>query len=157
MSLHLPGNRSRGSLLAFVVGVTTAVIVGGYFLFGPKGHKNRMHIDRWLKRARFAILNRMETIENITEQQYYTIVDEVVEGYGKLRAMSQEKIEKGKESFRQRWQEMREAAQRARDEARAELEEDERQHETQVGINTQTPQQQQLQSRQFPPPSPPHG
>ncbi len=124
MNLYRTHEPSHHSIFAFIAGVTTATLVGGYFLFGPKGREHRRNVDRWIKRARFEILDRIEAIEDITEQQYHTIVDDVTYRYGQLKGVGQEKIEQAREYFRARWHEMRVAATQAREEARRELEEE---------------------------------
>jgi hypothetical protein len=114
-----------GSLLAFFAGIATTVAVGGYFLFGPKGRENRRGIDRWVKRMTVEVLDKMEDIEDITEEKYHAIVDEVTARQGQLRGLRQSFIERVREDMKSRWEEMKAAARKARAEALAEMEKEE--------------------------------
>lgn len=123
---NYPSEHHGGSILAFIAGASVALIAAGYYLYGPRGERHRHDVDRWVRRAKFEILDKMADIENITEEQYHRIVDEVTHRFGRLREISQDRIDRARENFKGRWNEMREAARQARDEARRELEAEER-------------------------------
>ena len=126
-SYHRPGG---SALFAFLAGVSTAMLIGGYYLFGPNGQRNRMKTDRWIRRVRYEILQKMDALEDITEQQYHKIVDDVLSRYHSFKEISKEKMDRVSEDFRGKWLEMREAARRAKEEARTELEDEERERES---------------------------
>lgn len=127
MSYHFsPREHSSKPLLAFLIGAMGTLIVGGYYLFGPKGSQHRTDVDRLVKRTKFQILDKLQQIENVTEVQYYKIVDEVVRQQGRLRGIGAEKLHELSENFRMRWDEMKELAHEARDEAEKELREEEK-------------------------------
>lgn len=122
MSYHIsPQEHSSKPLLAFIVGAVGTLIVGGYFLFGPKGRQHRSDVDRFVKRSKFEILDKLQDLEHVTEEQYYKIVDEVVRQQGRLRGISIEKLNELSENFRMRWNEMKSIAHNARNEAEKEL------------------------------------
>lgn len=117
--------RSHHSLFAFAVGAFLALAIGGYIFFGPEGANNRRKFDRWLRRARYEILTRMEQIEDVTEEQYQKIVDEVLYRRNQLRTIGKEALDRAREQFRGRYLEMKDAVRRAAEEAHTELEEEE--------------------------------
>lgn len=120
---------SRGggrSALPFIAGIAATMIVGGYMLFGPQGRRNRRGVDRFIKRAKYEILDKMDQAGDVTEEQYHKIVDEVSARYDSLKETGEDTASSVSSYFSERWGEMKEAASRARDEVRDELEEEER-------------------------------
>jgi hypothetical protein len=126
MNYHPSHHRdSGGGLIAFVAGVATTLALGGYFLFGPKGKENRREIDRWVKKTTGEILERIENIEEVTEDQYRTIVDEVTYRQAKLEGMGDRALGRLRGYFKSRWDEMKNAAKEARKEAEREVKSEE--------------------------------
>ena len=121
MEYHNRAKTHKVPFIAFLAGVFITLAAGGYYLFGPQGERHRREVDRWLKRARYEIIQRMERIENITEEQYRKIVDEVAEKYATMKGYGQEKAALLRDTFRRKWTEMKEAARQAREEAEAEV------------------------------------
>lgn len=119
---YMAGHTGK-SVLPFVVGIAATVLVGGYVLFGPEGRRNRRNVDRYIKRAKYQILDKMEHLEDVTEDQYHKIVDEVMAKYGSVKEIGGDKWQLVSDRFKDRWNEMREAAREARDDVKRELEE----------------------------------
>mgnify|MGYP003393910133 CR=1 FL=1 len=120
---HSQHHRGAG-VGAFLAGAATALAVGGYFLYGPNGKENRKKMERWTMKARAEILEKMGDIQDITEDQYYKIVDTVLSRYGTMKAVGKEKAALAAESFKAHWEEMRVRARQAAEEAREELEDE---------------------------------
>jgi hypothetical protein len=95
--------------------------VGGYFLYGPKGREHRKALEKWVTQAKAEILKRMEQVQDITEEQYHKIVDEVTDKYSKVAEIGTEKASMAGSYFKRQWNKMREAARRAKEEAQEEL------------------------------------
>lgn len=117
---------SGGVIAAFLAGVATAVAVGGYLLYGPHGKENRERVERWMLTAKAEILDKMDKAGDVTEDQYHKIVDEVTGRYAGMKDIGRDRAARAAEGFKRRWEEMRAAARRARDEAQQELEDEER-------------------------------
>ncbi|HET8581184.1 MAG TPA: hypothetical protein VFL98_01810 [Candidatus Paceibacterota bacterium] len=111
-------------LLGMIAGAAAAFALSGYYLYGPNGRRHRRQVDRWLTRARAEILERMEDAADMTEQQYGALVDEITERYGRMKEVGSERAARAAERFKGRWQEMREAAARARRDAEREIAEE---------------------------------
>jgi hypothetical protein len=118
-------NNSGHSLLAFVAGATMALVLGGYYLFGPRGRENHEKVSRWMLRAKRDILAKMETIEDLTEDKYNTIVDEVTGRYSKMKHIGGEKAAQAAGTFKEKWEDMRDMVAEAREEAEREITEKE--------------------------------
>lgn len=106
-----------GKAAAFVAGVATAVAVGAYFFTGPEGRRNRRRAEIWALRAKAELLERIEDAGDMTEAQYHRLVDEVTGNYEKLRRFSRERAAALSEEFKDHWDDMKESARRARQEA----------------------------------------
>jgi hypothetical protein len=119
---HGHRNHDTSPVLAFLAGAATAVALGGYYLYGKDGPRHRKKVEHWILKAKAEILDRMRQTQDLTEEKYHRIVDEVTGRYASARDVGHERAGRAAESFKRRWQKMREASARAADEARAELE-----------------------------------
>lgn len=123
---HHQKNNTGSVLLAFVAGAAAASLVGGYLFFGPEGRRNRRKAERWVEHARSDIIEKMRDARDITEDAYYEIVDQVLEKYFRMNRIRKEKLTDATDYFKERWEEMKEAAEVARREAELELEYEEK-------------------------------
>jgi len=134
---HSYHNNSSGHpILAFLAGAATVTALGGYFLYGPKGPENREKLSRWMLRAKREILTKMETIEDLTEDKYHTIVDEVTSRFGQMKHIGDEKATEVAQSFKEKWEDMRDMVAQAREDAENEIAEEERKEKA---PNSQSP------------------
>lgn len=114
-----------GSILAgFAAGALTTILIGGYALFGPQGRRNRKRAEAWILRAKAEILERMMDAQDLTEEQYYRIVDAVLDAYDLAGQIGGDAATRISDRFKARWNEMREAAREASERARRELDEE---------------------------------
>jgi hypothetical protein len=117
--------KGGGMIMAFLAGVAATVAIGGYLLYGPKGRQHRKQVEQWVARAKAEILEKMDRAEEVTEEQYHKIVDAVMKRYGTMKEIGKEKAGEAAESFKRRWEEMREASRHAKERARRDVEEGE--------------------------------
>lgn len=118
-------NHDTSPLLAFLAGAATAVAIGGHYLYGKDGPRHRKKVEHWVLKAKAEILDRMRQTQDMTEEKYHRIVDEVTGRYASAKDVGHERAGRAAASFKHRWEKMREASTRAADEARAELEAEE--------------------------------
>ncbi len=93
-------------------------------LYGPRGKMRRRKIASFIESAEAEIYDRMRDAKNISEQAYRDLVDEVVDGYVQMGAISREKAGRIAESFKERYQEMRQMARESARAAERELEDE---------------------------------
>jgi len=122
--MHHQPNQNGSQFGAFLLGAATALVVGGYFLYGPEGKQHQKKIERGVMRAKAEILERMRKTQDMTEEQYRNTVDQVIATYVKAKAVTEEHAERASAQFKQKWNEMREMAKDAANEARKELAEE---------------------------------
>ena len=93
----------------FLMGVITAMAVGGYFLFiSKKAKRNRKKIDWWIEDISDEIFNKIKTVKNLTEEKFDEVADSVMEKYSLLKDIKDEKIKKIKKEARKKWEEAQE-------------------------------------------------
>ena len=119
--MHHGTHHGGGNIGAFLLGALAATAIGGYFLYGPHGAEHRKTVGKWVKSAKAEILKRMDQIQDVTEEQYGKIVDEVTDRYSAMAEVGQEKASQASAYFKRQWDKMRDAARRAKEEAEEEL------------------------------------
>jgi hypothetical protein len=114
-------NNAAGKVVAaFVAGAATAIIAGGYALYGPGGKERRKNVGRWLEDAREEIVDRMSDAKDMTQATYNRIVDEVLDSYSDVKDLSQAQVRLAATKLKARYREMRQLARKAADDARRE-------------------------------------
>jgi len=72
-----------GSIVAIGAGVA-ALTAAGYFFFGPSGEKNRKKMKGWVIKMKGEIVEKMESVQEVTEPVYNSIVDAVAKKYSSV-------------------------------------------------------------------------
>lgn len=112
---------SSSALPAFLAGAATAALIGGIYLYGKNGSAHRTNVERWILKAKAEILERIEKTQDMTEEQFHTVVDEVVSRYADMKDVGAERAAEVSSRFKHKWVHLRDAAARASKEARREL------------------------------------
>ena len=74
------------------IGVAAVVALGTYFLYGKNGARNREKIAGWMLKLKGEVLEKVEEINDLNEQAYCKIVDEVSARYAKLEKVGAEEL-----------------------------------------------------------------
>lgn len=75
-------NKEGGVGKAIAVGAgLVALTAAGYFFLGPNGKKNRKVTRAWMIKMKGDIVEKMESMKDITEESYHKIVDTVASAY----------------------------------------------------------------------------
>lgn len=64
-----------------IAAAAAAAAAGAYFLYGKDGAKNRKKVKGWMLKARGEVLQRMEAMDQISQEKYHQIVDSVLRSY----------------------------------------------------------------------------
>ncbi|HVU75570.1 MAG TPA: hypothetical protein VHD38_01895 [Candidatus Paceibacterota bacterium] len=112
---------SGNSLLAFVAGAATALAAGAYFLYGPDGKAHKRSLDRGMERLRRELLSRMNEVSDITQEKYDDVVDDMLKTYGLAKRLGKDRAAKLATMLKNRWEEMKDAAERAKFDAERDL------------------------------------
>lgn len=96
------GTGGAGKKLALGAALVT-VAAAGYFLFGPKGKENRKKVKGWTLKAKGEILEKLEKLEEVSEEQYHTIVDTVIAKYAKAKDKTAEEVAAVEKEAKKYW------------------------------------------------------
>lgn len=81
-----------------------AGLAGAYFFYGSKdAHKNRKKIKAWSLKAKAEIVEKLEKINNASEEQYNTIVDAVLKKYSALKSIDTSEVDALGHDLKRHW------------------------------------------------------
>ena len=85
----------RGVKKGVLAGAGIASLVAGvYFLYGSKGApKNRKKIRGWTLKAKGEVLEKLESVADVSEEMYHSVVREIADKYKKLKHIDVSEIE----------------------------------------------------------------
>jgi gas vesicle protein len=87
-----------------VVGAAAAIAAfAGYYLFGPKGKDNRTKVRGWTLKAKGEVLEKLEKLEDISEDKYHSIVDSVMDKYKKVKTTTDDETDALEKELKQRF------------------------------------------------------
>ncbi len=84
---------NTGALAAGIGASVAAVAAAGYFLFGPKGAKNRKAISGWSVKMKGEVLEKIEKLKEVTPELYEKVIDEVSAKYLKAKGVGMEEVQ----------------------------------------------------------------
>ena len=80
--------KTKSKIIKAGVGLAALAAAGSYFLYGKKNAKNREVVAGWTLKMKGEVLDKMETIKELNEDNYYKAVDTVAARYKKLKKVS---------------------------------------------------------------------
>lgn len=86
-----------------IVGLVAAAAAVGYFLYGPKGEKNRKKLKGWMLKMKGEVLEKVESLKEVNKEAYEKIVDQVGEKYKKLKDISEDEVESLSKKLKSHW------------------------------------------------------
>jgi hypothetical protein len=96
-------NKSAAVKLAVLGASLAGVAATAYFVFGPKGKKNRAHAKAWAIKMKGEVVEKLEAAKEITEPVYLSIIDAVTKEYKKGKRASQPEIEALATDLKKHW------------------------------------------------------
>jgi hypothetical protein len=89
------------------IGATIAAAgVGAYLLFGPEGKKNRKAVKGWAVKMKGEIIEKMESMQDLTEAAYHKVIDEVYNKYAKVKGIDKKELDELVADIRKHWKSM---------------------------------------------------
>jgi hypothetical protein len=99
-------NKANAVKIAVIGASLAGLAATAYFLFGPKGKKNRQHAKAWAIKMKGEVVEKMEKARAITEPVYREIIDTVAKEYKKGKKASQPEIEALAQDLKKHWKAM---------------------------------------------------
>jgi uncharacterized membrane protein len=117
MTMQYEKESARAMIGAFLAGAATALIAGGYLLYGPGGKQRRKQVGSWLEDARDDILSRMREMRKCSRDVYGDIVDEVLDTYALSKDLTDAQLRRIAARLKSRYREMKRIAEESAEEA----------------------------------------
>ena len=102
---YMKKNNTKSSSMAKVVTISAgvaALAAAGYFFLGPKGEKNRKKTRAWMIKMKGDVVEKLESVQDITKETYDTIVDSVGDAYATV-AESKDEVAKLAKELKSHW------------------------------------------------------
>lgn len=74
-----------------------------YYFFGPEGKKHQKNFKGWMIKMKADIIEKIESTEEVTENVYHKIVDEVSGAYIKAGKVSKEEVDLYADILKKQW------------------------------------------------------
>ena len=95
-------NKSNiGKVLTIGTGAV-ALVAASYFFLGPKGKKNQKKTRAWMIKMKGDVVEKLESMEDITKGTYDAVVDTVSSAY-EVIAGSKEEVAKLSKELKSHW------------------------------------------------------
>lgn len=96
--------KNENGLGKVLLGASLVAAAGAsYFLFGPDGQKNRKKVKMWFLKAKIEVLEKIEKIDEISEDKYHEVVNAVVKKYEKTKDWTEKETEELKKEAKKHW------------------------------------------------------
>lgn len=105
------GNAAKG---AFLGASLAGLAAGAYFFFGPKGKANRRHAKSWAIKMKGDVVEKLESVKEVTEPVYRDIVDEVATRYTTGVTAGKAEVEAVAADLKKRWKNISKTARTAK-------------------------------------------
>lgn len=96
-------NNAKAVKLAVIGASLAGIAATAYFFFGPKGKKHRQHAKAWAIKMKGDVVEKLETVREITEPVYLEIIDTVAKEYAQGKKASQAEIDALSADLKKHW------------------------------------------------------
>lgn len=99
-------SKSSGSNAGAGLGIAATLVAtaaGLYYLYGKNGSKHRQQVRGWMLRAKGEVLDKLGTLEEVTESSYNRIVDDVMKQYKKYQDVDKTELANIAVELRRAW------------------------------------------------------
>lgn len=88
---------------ALGIGAAIAAAAGIYFLYGKGGAQRRKKIKGWTLKMQGEVLEKMEKVQEFTEEKYDEIVDAVTAKYAGLKNIDKDELDALVADLKKHW------------------------------------------------------
>lgn len=97
-------SKVSGAKMAAGAGLVAAAAAGAFFLFGTKeGKKTTKKMKGWMVKAKGEVMDKLEDMQDVSEQNYYDVVDKVTKKYSKLKKVQGPEVEALVKDLKKHW------------------------------------------------------
>lgn len=87
--------------------VVAAGLVGAYLLYGKDGAKNRKAVKGWALKMKGEVLEKLETMKDVSEDSYNALVDTVAAKYYKVKSVDNTDVEMLAKKIKSGWKQFK--------------------------------------------------
>jgi hypothetical protein len=84
-----------------------AGLVGAYLLYGKDGAKNRKKIKGWALKMKGEVLEKLETMKDVSEDSYNALVDTVAAKYYKVKSVDDMDVDALAKKIKGQWKQFK--------------------------------------------------
>jgi hypothetical protein len=86
------------------IGMLAALSAGAYYLYGTKeGSKKRLKIRGWMLKAKGEIMEKMESMKEVDEKAYNTLVENVMKKYEGIKSIDPKEVSAMVSDLKKHW------------------------------------------------------
>jgi len=90
------------------VGALAATVAGAYYLYGSsKGPARRKAIKSWSIKMKGDVMEQLENMKDLTEVEYYKVIDTVASKYQTLKNIDPEELSKTIKVLKTHWKDIK--------------------------------------------------
>lgn len=94
----------RNVTLGIGAGLAVAGAAGAAWLYGTKeGQKTKKKLESWMLKAKGEVMEKLEKMDDVTEDAYHKAVSQVMKKYKKAKAVSTPKVVKLEKDLKRHW------------------------------------------------------
>jgi hypothetical protein len=106
-------NSHGGLKVGLGLAAIAAAAAGAYFFYGPDGKKHRKNMKAWAVKAKGEIMEKMETLTEVSEKTYNQTVDAVLAKYKKLKHVAPKELAQVQKELKASWKSVKSEIEKA--------------------------------------------
>lgn len=110
--VYFVGMKKTTQNTAKIIGIgagIAAAAAGAYFLFGKNAKvvKARKQVKSWSLKMKGEILEKLENIQDISEEKYHQVIDEVAKGYKAIKTVDTAELLESVTELKRHWKDIK--------------------------------------------------
>lgn len=98
---------SSGGAKAALAGAVAALAAGAIYFYGPDGERRRRKLHGWMLKAKGEVLDRLEELEDVSEEKYQEIVETVMDEFAERKEVSRSAADTLRAELKEEWRHIR--------------------------------------------------
>jgi gas vesicle protein len=95
--------KHNGLKVGFGLAAVAAAAAGAYYFYGANGAKNRKQLKSWMVKAQGEVMEKIESLKDVSEEKYEDVVSQVLAKYKKVKNATPAEVEKYARELKSHW------------------------------------------------------
>lgn len=96
-------NKSHVGALTVLGASVAGIAATSYFFLGPKGKKHQQHAKAWAIKMKGDVVEKLESVKEVSEPMYHELIDAVATGYSKGKKASGKEVAELAQHLKKHW------------------------------------------------------